>query len=213
VVDEGREAYGPLYGLLESAGCTVCRCESVSGFIDIYDGAVPSCLVLDVPRAPHRLNLQGFLLEHGWALPVIVTATRGDVPMAVRTMKAGAFDFLLRPCDGRVLLDRIRQALALSRQRRLIHEELLRIRENYRQLTPREREVAALMVTGKSSKAVAAELGRSPKTIEAHRAKIMSKMRAHSLAHLVQMWMRLEMFPGGFVRMHPEEDDGVEGKR
>jgi FixJ family two-component response regulator len=177
----------------------------VSEFVDIYDSAVPSCLVLDVPRA-HRLNLRGFLLEHGWILPVIVTATCGDVPTAVRTMKAGAFDFLLRPCDG-VLLDRIRQALALSRQRRLIHEELLSIRENCRQLTPREREVAALMVTGKSSKAVAAELGRSPKTIEVHRAKIMSKMRAHSLAHLVRMWMRLETFPSGLARMYPEEDD------
>lgn len=196
IVDDDQAARESLRWLLESVGHTV-RCHaSAHEFMAVYDGRVPGCLVLDV-RMPGMsgLELQSHLLERGWCLPVIIVTGHGDVPMAVRAMKAGAVDFLQKPYNDQTLLDRIAQALELCRHRRLTHDERLRIQANYRQLTPREREVAALVVAGKANKVIAAELGLSPKTIEVHRANVMFKMRAHSLSQLVQMWIRLETVP------------------
>lgn len=196
IVDDDQAARESLRWLLESVGHTV-RCHaSAHEFMAAYDGRVSGCLVLDV-RMPGMsgLELQSHLLERGWCLPVIIVTGHGDVPMAVRAMKAGAVDFLQKPYNDQTLLDRIAQALELCRHRRLTHDERLRIQANYRQLTPREREVAALVVAGKANKVIAAELGLSPKTIEVHRANVMFKMRAHSLSQLVQMWIRLETAP------------------
>jgi len=196
IVDDDQAARESLRWLLESVGHTV-RCHaSAHEFLAAYDGRVSGCLVLDV-RMPGMsgLELQSHLLERGWCLPVIIVTGHGDVPMAVRAMKAGVVDFLQKPYNDQTLLDRIAQALALCRHRRLTHDERLRIQANYRQLTPREREVAALVVAGKANKVIAAELGLSPKTIEVHRANVMFKMQAHSLSQLVQMWIRLETAP------------------
>ena len=193
IVDDDQAARESLRWLLESVGHTV-RCHaSAQEFLTAYDGTVSGCLVLDV-RMPGMggLEVQSHLLERGWCLPVIIVTSHGDVPMAVRAMKAGAVDFLQKPYNDQTLLDRIGQALELCRRRRLTHDERLRIEANYRQLTPREREVAALVVAGKPNKVIAAELGLSPKTIEVHRANVMFKMQTHSLSQLVQMWMRLE---------------------
>ncbi len=194
VVDDDPAARDSLRWLLESVGHRVHCPASASEFLETYDGSVPGCLVLDV-RMPGMsgLELQHHLLERGWCLPVIVVTGHGDVPMAVRAMKAGAVDFLQKPYNDQTLLDRIQQALDLCSQRRQYHSELALIRANYDQLTQREREVAALVVAGKANKVIAIELGLSPKTIEVHRANVMYKMKAHSLSELVQMWMRLQV--------------------
>jgi len=138
------------------------------------------------------LELQNHLLERGWCLPVILVTGHGDVPMAVRAMKAGAVDFLEKPYNDQVLLERIQRALELCRQRSHDHEKLAEFQANFQNLTLREREVAALVVSGKANKVIAIELGLSPKTIEVHRANVMFKMRVKSLPELVQIWMRLE---------------------
>ncbi len=193
VVDDDQAARESLRWLLESVGHRVSCYPSAREFLEIYDGKVPGCLVLDV-RMPGMsgLELQSLLLERNWCLPVIIVTGHGDVPMAVRAMKAGAVDFLQKPYNDQALLDRIQQALELCSQRRRNLSELAQIQDNYLQLTPREREVAALVVAGKANKVIAIELGLSPKTIEVHRANVMYKMQAHSLSELVQMCMRLE---------------------
>ena len=193
VIDDDQAVRESLHWLLESVGHRVCGYSSAREFLNVYDGTTPGCLVLDV-RIPGMsgLELQNHLLERDWCLPVIIVTGHGDVPMAVRAMKAGAIDFLQKPYNDQALLDRIQLALELCRQRRHSHRELARIQANYRQLTPREREVAAHVVAGKANKVIAIKLGLSPKTIEVHRANVMFKMQTHSLSQLVQMWMRLE---------------------
>lgn len=194
VVDDDQAARESLHWLLESVGHHV-RCHgSAREFLDAYDGKTPGCLILDV-RMPGMggLELQTHLREEGLCLPVIIVTGHGDVPMAVRAMKAGAVDFLQKPFNDQALLDRIQRALELCSQRCRDQGELKEIETHYHQLTPREREVAALVVSGKANKVIAIALGLSPKTIEVHRANVMSKMKARSLSELVQMWMRLDV--------------------
>lgn len=193
VIDDDQAVRESLHWLLESVGHRVCGYSSAREFLNVYDGTTPGCLVLDV-RIPGMsgLELQNHLLERDWCLPVIIVTGHGDVPMAVRAMKAGAIDFLQKPYNDQALLDRIQLALELCRQRRHSHRELARIQANYRQLTPREREVAAHVVAGKANKVIAIKLGLSPKTIEVHRANVMFKMHVNSLSELVQVWMRME---------------------
>jgi len=183
--------------LLESVGHHVNCPASAREFLESYDGSEPGCLVLDV-RMPGMsgLELQNHLIERGWCLPVIVVTGHGDVPMAVRAMKAGAIDLLQKPYNDQTLLDRIQQALELCSQRRQNRSELALIRANHDHLTQREREVAERVVAGKANKVIAIELGLSPKTIEVYRANVMFKMQAHSLSELVQMWMRLHVEAG-----------------
>lgn len=197
VVDDDEAARESLRWLLESVGHHVNCPASAREFLESYDGSVPGCLVLDV-RMPGMsgLELQNHLIERGWCLPVIVVTGHGDVPMAVRAMKAGAIDFLQKPYNDQTLLDRIQQALELCSQRRQNRSELALIRANHDHLTQREREVAERVVAGKANKVIAIELGLSPKTIEVYRANVMFKMQAHSLSELVQMWMRLHVEAG-----------------
>lgn len=193
IVDDDQAARESLRWLLESVGHQVSCPASALEFLESYDGSVSGCLVLDV-RMPGMggLELQNHLLERGWCLPVILVTGHGDVPMAVRAMKAGAVDFLEKPYNDQVLLERIQRALELCRQRSYDHEKLAEFQANFQHLTLREREVAALVVSGKANKVIASELGLSPKTIEVHRANVMFKMRVKSLPELVQIWMRLE---------------------
>jgi len=197
VVDDDEAARESLRWLLESVGHHVNCPASAREFLESYDGSEPGCLVLDV-RMPGMsgLELQNHLIERGWCLPVIVVTGHGDVPMAVRAMKAGAIDFLQKPYNDQTLLDRIQQALELCSQRRQNRSELALIRANHDHLTQREREVAERVVAGKANKVIAIELGLSPKTIEVYRANVMFKMQAHSLSGLVQMWMRLHVEAG-----------------
>lgn len=192
VVDDDEAARESLRWLLESVGHSV-RCHaSAAEFMAAVDHNTSGCLVLDV-RMPGMsgMELQEHLKTRDLCLPVIVVTGHGDIPMAVRAMRGGAVDFLQKPYNDQTMLDRIQQALELCRQRRHEHARLARIQAAYRQLTPREAEVAVRVVLGKANKVIAIEMGLSHKTVEAHRANVMEKMRAASLSELVRMFVRL----------------------
>lgn len=187
VVDDDRAARESLRWLLESVGHTVLCYQSANEFLSSYTGR-PGCLVLDV-RMPgvSGLELQREIMQRDWCLPIILVTGHGDVPMAVRAMRAGALDFLQKPYNDQLLLERTEQALALARTRWEAKEVETAIRARYQQLTKREREIAALVSDGNSNKVIAAELGLSCKTVEVYRGHMMTKMAARSVAELVQM--------------------------
>jgi RNA polymerase sigma factor (sigma-70 family) len=151
-------------------------------------------MLLDV-RMPeiNGLALQQLMLERDIRLPVIIITGHGDVPMAVNAMKNGALDFLEKPFDDEVLLRLVDKAMAEAGKRFSEQNEQRELQELYETLSRREREVMELVVTGNSNREIAETLGISPKTVEVHRSRVMSKMRAESLAQLVQMHSRLAL--------------------
>jgi two-component system, LuxR family, response regulator FixJ len=148
----------------------------------------PGCLVLDI-RMPGLggLELQQELIERDNTLPIIFITGHGDVPMAVEAMQKGAVDFIQKPFRDQDLLDRITEALRTDNERREEQQEHAEVAERVDRLTNREREVFGLVVTGKPNKVIAYELGVSQRTVEIHRARVMEKMQARSLADLVKM--------------------------
>jgi RNA polymerase sigma factor (sigma-70 family) len=150
--------------------------------------ASPACLVVDV-RMPglNGLDLQTRLAERNVHLPIVFITGHGDIPMTVRAMKAGAADFLPKPFNNQQLLAIVRKAIARHSQVRQADEDLARIRRRLESLSPRERQVMALVVKGLINKQSASKLGVTEKTIKVHRARVMRKMRARSLAELVHM--------------------------
>lgn len=193
VVDDDEAARESLKWLLESVGYPSCCHASSDAFLESYDGTVPGCLVLDV-RMPGMsgLELQSRLNERNWCLPVILVTGHGDIPMAVRAMKGGAIDFLQKPYNDQVLLDRIASALEICANRRRAMKDLEQMQKHFATLTAREREVAILVVNGNVNKVIAAKLALSPRTVEAHRANLMTKMQVASVSELVQICMRLD---------------------
>jgi len=161
-------------------------------FLEKYDPAQHGCLVLDV-RMPEMsgLEVQQHLNRSGSMLPVILITGHGDVPMAVQAMKNGAFDFLQKPFRDQDLIDRINAALKQDAENRAALEKHADIKRRFESLTPREREVMALVVDGKPNKVIAIDLGLSERTVEIHRANVMEKMGARSVAHLVKMNLML----------------------
>jgi two-component system, LuxR family, response regulator FixJ len=161
-------------------------------FLAKYDASQASCLVLDV-RMPEMsgLEVQQQLNRSGSMLPVILITGHGDIPMAVQAMKDGAFDFLQKPFRDQDLLDRINAALKQDTQNRESIDRLADLRQRSESLTPREREVMGHVVDGKANKVVAIDLGLSERTVEIHRANVMEKMGARSVAHLVKMHLTL----------------------
>ncbi|HEV8332744.1 MAG TPA: response regulator transcription factor [Steroidobacteraceae bacterium] len=161
-------------------------------FLAKYDPSQPACLVLDV-RMPEMsgLEVQQHLNRSGSMLPVILVSGHGDIPMAVQAMKDGAFDFLQKPFRDQDLLDRINGALKLDAENRASVDRLADLKQRSDSLTPREREVMALVVDGKANKVIAIDLGLSERTVEIHRANVMEKMGARSVAHLVKMHLML----------------------
>jgi FixJ family two-component response regulator len=161
-------------------------------FLAKYDPSQPGCLVLDV-RMPEMsgLEVQQHLNRNGAMLPVILVSGHGDIPMAVQAMKDGAFDFLQKPFRDQELLDRINAALKLDAENRASVDRLADLKQRADSLTPREREVMALVVDGKANKVIAIDLGLSERTVEIHRANVMEKMGARSVAHLVKMHLML----------------------
>jgi FixJ family two-component response regulator len=146
------------------------------------------CLVLDVHLPDlSGLELQAKLTELGLELPIVFITGRGDIPMSVRAMKGGALEFLTKPFDNRQLLDAIEQGIARCRSAKQHEEELLGLRLRYESLTPREREVFALVVQGLLNKQIAGDLGTAEKTVKIHRGQVMRKMEAASLPDLVRM--------------------------
>jgi two-component system response regulator FixJ len=193
VVDDDEAVRNSLRLLVKSIGLAATPLASAQEFLATYDQLQPGCLVLDV-RMPGMsgLELQQQLNLRGAVIPVIFITGHGDIPMTVEAMQQGAFDFLQKPFRDQDLIDRIHRALEKDLANRAELGERSRIRERHDTLTPREREVLALVTSGKLNKVMAAELGLSQRTVEIHRARVMEKMRASSLAHLVRMVLDLE---------------------
>ena len=150
------------------------------------------CLVLDVHLPDlSGLELQAKLTELGLELPIVFITGRGDIPMSVRAMKAGALEFLTKPFDNQQLLEAIEQGIARCQRARLHEEKLIDLQRRYQSLTPRERQVFALVVRGLLNKQIAGELGTAEKTVKIHRSQVMKKMDAASLPDLVRMAEKL----------------------
>ncbi len=192
VVDDEDEIRESLRWLIESVGLRVQTFSSAQSFLDGYVPSSPGCLVLDV-RMPGMsgLDLQEELVNRGIEIPVIIVTAYGDVQTAVRAMKAGAVDFVEKPVGEQGLLDQIQKAVADDLKNYQTRADQLVVKERYERLTPRESEVMTLVVDGLSSKEIAAQLDVSFKTVEAHRAKIMKKMEARSVPHLIRMSLGL----------------------
>jgi two-component system response regulator FixJ len=190
VVDDDDAVRDSLRMLLKSAGVHAEACASAQEFLSTYDGSQPGCLVLDV-RMPGMsgLEMQHELNMRGLTMPVIFITGHGDIPMAVEAMQHGAFDFLQKPFRDQELLDRVQRALVRDTENRVRLRHTDRIRERLASLSPREREVLDLVTQGKANKMVAGDLGVSQRTVEIHRAHVMQKMEAGSLAELVRMMM------------------------
>jgi FixJ family two-component response regulator len=192
VVDDDVGTRESLKNLIRSVGLRVEAFASAQDFLSSTRPDVPGCLVLDV-RLPglSGLDLQKRMAEVELEVPIVFISGHGDIPMSVRAMKAGAVEFLTKPFRDQELLDAIQQALERDRNARQQRAEIAELRSRYRRLTPREREVMALVVTGLLNKQVAGELGTSEASVKVHRQHVMEKMRAGSLAALVRMADRI----------------------
>jgi two-component system response regulator FixJ len=188
VVDDDEAVRTSLRLLLKSVGLPVETYAAAQEFLDQFDPDRAGCLVLDI-RMPgiSGLELQQNLNEQHSIMPIVFITGHGDVPMAVEAMQAGAVDFIQKPFRDQDLIDRINRALEKDREMRNALRERDEIRRRMSQLTPREREVLELVTQGKANKVIAGDLNVSQRTVEIHRARVMEKMGANSLAHLVRM--------------------------
>ena len=188
VVDDDSLVRDSVADLLDSAGFTVRTFGSAADFLQGEHPDLPACLILDVELPGlSGLDLQMELTKSGVDMPIVFLTGRGDIPMSVRAMKAGAVEFLTKPFRQPELLDAVNEALLRDRESRLQRSETAELRKRLQTLTPRERQVMALVVTGLLNKQIAGELGTTEETIKVHRGRVMSKMGAGSLAELVQM--------------------------
>ena len=188
VVDDDEAVRTSLRLLLKSVGLQVETFSSAQEFLDQFDPDRAGSLVLDI-RMPgvSGLELQQQLNERHSIMPIVFITGHGDVPMAVEAMQAGAVDFIQKPFRDQDLIDRINRALEKDKAMRGELRERDEIRRRMGQLTPREREVLELVTQGKANKVIAGDLNVSQRTVEIHRARVMEKMGAASLAHLVRM--------------------------
>lgn len=193
IVDDDAAVRNAMQLLLRSVGRAAETFASADDFLGEYDSKRPGCLVLDI-RMPGLggMELQERLRATGSSIPIIFITGHADVPMAVEAMQKGAFDFIEKPIREQDLLERIADALNADHTQRSRRESLSEIAARHARLTRREREVMALIVAGKPNKIIAWELGASQRTIEIHRARVMEKMQARSLAELVRMSLQLE---------------------
>jgi FixJ family two-component response regulator len=192
VVDDDASLRESLKNLIRSVGLRVEAFASAQEFLRSKRPDVAGCLVLDVRlQGPSGLDLQKRMAEAEIEIPIIFISGHGDIPMTVQAMKAGAVEFLTKPFRDQDLLDAIQQALEYDRKARQRWAETDALRRRFDSLTPREREVMSLVVTGLLNKQIAGELGTSETTIKIHRHQVMEKMGAGSLAELVRMSDRL----------------------
>jgi FixJ family two-component response regulator len=196
VIDDDQSICEALTRLLGTVGLRAQAFKTAQEFLRTKRPDTPSCLVLDV-RLPglSGLDLQRELANTDPPIPIVFITAHGDIPMTVQAMKAGAVEFLTKPFRDQQLLDAVQQAIDRDRTARRQRAELAELRRRYESLTQREREVMALVVTGLLNKQVAAELGTSEATVKAHRAQLMHKMEAESVAQLVRFSERLGFLP------------------
>jgi len=190
VVDDDQAIRSSLEWLIESVGLGVETYATADEFMHSYYPGRAGCLLLDV-RMPGMsgLELQEHFAKNDIHIPIIIITGHGDVHMAVRAMKAGAIDFIEKPFNDELLLQSIRNALAADKKQREVQTQRAEIAARLAHLTPREHEVMEMVTDGRSNKEIALGLGVSAKTVEAHRARVMEKMEASSLAELVRMVM------------------------
>jgi FixJ family two-component response regulator len=201
VIDDDLSVRVALQGLLRSVGLRAELFASVPEFLESNRTDLPGCLVLDV-RLPERsgLDFHDDLVKAEVHLPVIFISGHADVPMSVRAMKAGAVEFLTKPVRHQDLLDAIQRAIKNDRARRDEEQIVAQLRSRLETLTPREREVMALVAAGRLNKQIAAEIGLSEATVKLHRGQVMRKLRIRSLAELVRIADKPELSrPGSQV--------------
>lgn len=188
VVDDGISIRRSLERLMKSVGLRVETFASAQDFLSRERPVEPSCIILDV-RMPglSGFDLQDALAAVNFKIPIIFLTGHGNVPLTVRAMKAGAVDFIEKPFDDQVLLDAVRKALEKDRQDKEKEAEINEIRQRIQTLTSREYQVFTQVIQGKLNKQIAYDMGIVEKTIKVHRAQVMRKMQADSLASLIQM--------------------------
>jgi len=198
IVDDDPSVLKALRRLMKSVGFQVQAFASAAEFLAAERPDAPSCLVLDV-RMPGLggLALQETLAAKETHVPIVFITGHGDIPMTVQAMKAGAVDFLSKPFSDQQLIDAVNEAIAKDTGERRERAEIAALRERVESLTPREREVLPLVVSGMLNKQIARQLGTTEKTIKVHRQRVMAKMRAASLADLVRLAQRLGISPDG----------------
>jgi len=192
IVDDDQAVRNSLRLLFKTVNIDAITFESGDAFLHEYDGDWQGCVVLDI-RMPGTsgLEVQKILQERGNNLPVIFITGHGDVPMAVEAMQRGAFDFVQKPFRDQELVDRVSQALNQNQEMQEAALYRRQVRNCYAELTPREKEVMECVVKGQANKVIAMDLDVSQRTVEIHRARVMEKMRARSLADLVRMALAL----------------------
>lgn len=193
VVDDDDAFRDSLVWLLETAGYRVSAYPSAEALLAESAPQCASCMLLDM-RMPglSGLQLQDELGRRGYAAPIVFVTGHGDVPVAVKAMQRGAFHFLEKPFNDRVLLDIVAQAIEIGRRHQAARDHRQAVLARIRRLTPREREVMECVVAGKLNKVTADELGVSIKTVEAHRAQLMKKLDVDSTAELVRLMLELD---------------------
>lgn len=192
IVDDDFAVRDSLGLLLHSVGYRVKCCESVGSFLNAYEPNQPGCVVLDVCMPGSTgLELQEYLVSEQVDIPIIFITAHADVPTAVRAVKRGAVDFLLKPFSFETLLESVHEALELDRIKRIERAQRDTIEKRLESLTPRERDVLSKVVEGKLNKVIASELGVSIRTVEIHRARIMAKMKVRRATELARLVLKL----------------------